>query len=100
VCSSRKTEDGFVEITASGDARYPVGMRFVLIGHRYAQVSDHREWLERLVTPRLAIGNAWHVGVDDAAAELALAQRLGLVHPSLAEEPCASLATEDGRPNL
>jgi hypothetical protein len=87
VCSSRKTEDGWVEITASGSSAYPVGMRFAVIGHRHAHIADHRAWLERLVTPRPANGNAYNVGVDSAEAELALAVRLGLVHESLVVEP-------------
>jgi hypothetical protein len=87
VCSSRKTEDGWVEIRASGSSAYPVGMRFAVIGHRHAHIADHRAWLERLVTPRPANGNAYNVGVDSAEAELALAVRLGLVHESLVAEP-------------
>jgi hypothetical protein len=48
-----------------------------------------RDWLVRLVTPRPQNGNAYNVGVDTAEAELVLARRLGLVHPSLVAQAAA-----------
>jgi hypothetical protein len=77
-----------VEITApGGSSAYPVGLRFYVTGHAGEFAFTFPDWLERIVTPRPQNGNAYNVGVDSAAAELALAQRLGLVHSSLVAEP-------------
>ena len=89
MASSRITEDGFVEITASGSLEYPVGMRFVVIGSSATYAIPPSDWIVRLIAGHPSNGNGkpWGEGVDCAKAELALAIGLGLVHPSLTEEP-------------
>jgi hypothetical protein len=85
------TEDGFVEITASGSLGYPVGMRFVVLGSAATYAIRPADWVLRLISGHPSNGNGkpWGEGVDCAKAELELAIALGLVHPSLVEEPTA-----------
>jgi hypothetical protein len=76
-----------VIVTTPG-AGLEVGQRFVTDVYDVAPPSTWPDWLVRLVAPPSPNGgNAHNVGVESAEAELALAQRLGLVHPSLAAEP-------------
>jgi hypothetical protein len=86
-------ETGIVTITTPG-AGCSVGDRFYVIGSAAEYGVSHADWCLRLLRPQ-GLGNgghAWGVGVDKAEAELALAQRLGLVHSSLVDEPPAQAA--------
>jgi hypothetical protein len=85
--SSIDHESGVVTVTGSGYTWAAPGHRLYLIGSPGARViGDHREWLRRFIAPPTSNGNAHNVGVDCAEAELALSQRLGLVHESLVAE--------------
>jgi hypothetical protein len=85
-------ETGIVTITTPG-AGSNVGDRLYVVGHAGDWGYSFPDWAHRLLSPHPnGNGHAWGVGVDMAEAELALAQRLGLVHPSLVEEPPAQAA--------
>jgi hypothetical protein len=71
------TEDGFVEITASGSAGYPVGMRFVVLGSGASYAIAPSDWVLRLVAGYpLNSGKPWGEGVDVRPAYEALFEAL------------------------
>jgi hypothetical protein len=80
------TDDGRVIITTPGSG-YAVGDTFIVIGSSATFQIRPADWLLRLLNPPTNGGSPYGEGVDCARAELALAIGLGLVHPSLAEEP-------------
>jgi hypothetical protein len=87
VCSSRLTEDGWVVITTPG-VGCEVGQLFSVLGSSATFGISHADWAVRLLRPQAPTnGKAWHVGVDDREASLALAVKFGIVHESLVEEP-------------
>ena len=94
--SSRKLDDGTVEITAPVYATMPVGHRLSVIGSN-AEGAAYARW-ERTFNDylaRIALSSAGHangVGITVRADETALLELIegGLVHESLVEEPRAA----------
>jgi hypothetical protein len=82
-------DSGRVVITASGSAGYPVGMTFYVIGSAATYAIPPADWAVRLLTsqPSNGHGRAYGVGVSSAKAEMELAIAMGLIDPSLVEEP-------------
>jgi hypothetical protein len=93
VCSSKKSEDGVVEITASGSVGYPVGMRFVVAGseasYRFGFGSTWPDWCMRLVDPLPPWRGQTSGTPNHELAEQRLLEQLrsGEVHESLVSEP-------------
>jgi hypothetical protein len=94
LASSRLTDDGRCVITTPG-AGYTVGDTFAVIGSAATWAVRPADWLLRLLNPPTNGGSPHGEGVDVARAELALAIGLGLVHPSLAEEPAEPTSPAD-----
>jgi hypothetical protein len=88
MASSRLTDDGRCVITTPGSG-YEVGHVFFVIGSGATYGIPASDWAVRLLTsqPSNGHGKPWGEGVSYAEAELALAIGLGLIHPSLVEEP-------------
>ena len=94
--SSRKLEDGTVEITAPCYATMPPGHKLYVVGS-YSAARSHaaarfEDYLARLALSRSSNGAAGNIGVRVLPPEGALLEALtrGEIHESLVEEPRAA----------
>jgi len=91
VSSKLDPETGIVTVTAPCYSWCEPGHTLRVVGSAGRSYgSDWPDWVRRILMPAQngnGHGNAYNVGLDTAEAELALAVRLGLVHPSLVEAP-------------